>query len=338
SPAAMSTTTAPTATQSVHAFHRSVSFIGLLPRAGFVAIVGARARAVGAPETILAPGRPPRPLRTEVLPLFVEEVIGAVQQASAADVPPATRHVLVLVPPPFAICRAVAQSPQPADDRAERARAVGRDERARRRLVERRELVGEARHRAADAHTARLHAPAHVIDRAALDDVAVDDGSPAADLDQALGIAVVMREDAFFVVAGAGAAAMHRFAEQPRRTSEGIERRQRSETLQEEQNGEDGLGEIVALRRAARYVDHRQAERAAVVFAEKIHEAHCAGRISLRRRYPSPRRAGADRDRRGGARRHALQPRRRRHRMLTLLGARRLHPPRAEVPARPTGD
>src|SRR4051794_11528543 len=82
---------------------------------------------------------------------------------------------------------------------------------------ERHELVGEARHRAADADAAHVRAAADPRHPAALGDVAVDDRSPAADLDQALGRVVVVREVALLVVAGAVAALVHRLAEQPLR-------------------------------------------------------------------------------------------------------------------------
>src|SRR5262245_48296999 len=102
---------------------------------------------------------------------------------------------------------------------------------ARRGLVERREPVGEPRHRAADARPARDHAAAHVVDRAALGDVALDDRTPASNVDQALLIAVLLRERALLVVPGARAVAVNGLREEPLRPPELVELRQRSEAL-----------------------------------------------------------------------------------------------------------
>ena len=78
------------------------------------------------------------------------------------------------------------------------------------------------------------------------DDVAVDDRPPAADLHEALRVAVVLGEDALLVEAGARAALVDGVAEQPRRPPELVERRQRTEPLEEQQDREDRLGEVVA--------------------------------------------------------------------------------------------
>src|SRR5262245_9846045 len=104
-----------------------------------------------------------------------------------------------------------------------------------------------------------------MIDGAPDDDVAVDDGAPASDLDQALRISVVLGEHALLIKSSPGAAVVDRFAKQPRRTAELVECRQRSQALEKQQDGEDGLGEVVALRCAARDIDHRQPEGAPVV-------------------------------------------------------------------------
>src|SRR5262249_52888687 len=151
--------------------------------------------------------------------------------------------------------------------------------RAGRRLVEGAELVREAGHRAADADTAGAHAAAHVVDRTPNDDVAVDDGTPASDLDETLRIAVVLGEYPLLVKSRSRAAVVDRLAKQPCRTAELVERRKRPQPLQEQQDGEHGLGEVVALRRAARDVDDGQAERAAIILREEVHDAHRAGGI-----------------------------------------------------------
>src|SRR5919202_4002863 len=159
---------------------------------------------------------------------------------------PAGRGVVVQVPARFAVQVLVRVQPQRPDDHpADEPRQRRRDSRAGRLLVEGRELVGEARHRAADARTARVHAATDVVDRAARGDVAVDDRAPAADLDEALWIAVLLGERAFLVVGAADAVPVHRLAEQPGGTPELVELRKRSETLQEVEDRRDGLREIV---------------------------------------------------------------------------------------------
>src|SRR3954452_7609044 len=65
---------------------------------------------------------------------------------------------------------------------------------------ERHELVREAGHRAADADPADVGTPAHAVDPAPLGHVALHDRAPAAELDDALGRAVLGREVALLVV------------------------------------------------------------------------------------------------------------------------------------------
>src|SRR5262249_18551967 len=123
-------------------------------------------------------------------------------------------------------------------------------------LVERAELVGEAGHRAPNAHAPRPHAAAHVIDGTALHDVAVDDRAPAADLHEALRVAVTLGEQALLVVPGPVAAVVNGVTEEPRGPSELVEGGQRPQALEEQQHGEYRLGEVVPLWRAPRDVDH----------------------------------------------------------------------------------
>src|SRR3954471_20373397 len=98
--------------------------------------------------------------------------------------------------------RALGEAAQRADDRAVHP-AGGAGHGGTGRLVhERHELVGEARHRAGDADAADVGAAADPVDPSALGDVALDDRPPAAELDQALGGAVLLGEHALLVVAG----------------------------------------------------------------------------------------------------------------------------------------
>ena len=80
-------------------------------------------------------------------------------------------------------------------------------------------LSGKAGHRAADADAADVRAAADAVHPAALADVALHDRPPAAELDDALGRAGLLRsgEVGLLVVAAAVAALVNRAAEQPGR-------------------------------------------------------------------------------------------------------------------------
>src|SRR5579859_5796253 len=91
----------------------------------------------------------------------------------------------------FLVRRLRGEAPQAADHRAVHAAGGGRYGRARRLVHERHELVREAGHRAGDADAAHVRAAAHAVDPAALGHVALDHRTPAAQLDQARGRAVL---------------------------------------------------------------------------------------------------------------------------------------------------
>src|SRR5215469_9114778 len=91
---------------------------------------------------------------------------------------------------------------QGADHGPVHAAGRGGDPRTRRLVHERHELVRESRHRAGDADAAHVRAAADPVDPAALGHVALDHRAPAAQLDQALGRAVLGREVTLLVVAG----------------------------------------------------------------------------------------------------------------------------------------
>src|SRR6478609_6737121 len=107
------------------------------------------------------------------------------------------------------------ETAETADHRAVHAARGRRHGRARRLVHERHELVREAGHRAGDADAADVRAAADTVDPAALGHVAVDHRSPAAQLHQALGRAVLLGEVALLVVPRAVAALVHGPAEQP---------------------------------------------------------------------------------------------------------------------------
>src|SRR5687767_11137692 len=82
------------------------------------------------------------------------------------------------------------EAAQLAHGGAVRRDAAARQGGPRRLLHERHELVGEARHRAADADAAHVGAPADPVDPATLRHVALHHRPPAAELDDALAGAV----------------------------------------------------------------------------------------------------------------------------------------------------
>src|SRR5262249_23405308 len=279
--AATRITTTATSIQRRQAAQSSASPIGVLPSCAAVVVVAPVSRAIATPEALLLAGWPARLLGSQVLPHVVEELHRAIRRRLRLDVRPAARHLPCHVPAVLAIGRAVGEPPEPPDHPSHSLGSKGGESGAGRRLVARAELGGESGHRAPDAHAPRPHAATHVIDGAALDDVAVDDGTPAADLHEALRVAVVLGEDTLLVEAGARAAVMNGVAEEPRGPPELVEGGERSEPLEEAQHGEHRLGEIVPLWRATRNVDHGQAKGAPVALAEKVHEAHGAGGIAL---------------------------------------------------------
>src|SRR4029453_1982612 len=218
-----------------------------LPGRAPVDVVLAITWAVCSPEAVLLARRPTRLLGPQVLPHAIEQLNGPAPR-------PRPRHVPAMLP----VGLAIGESAESADHDAHALGGKSRDDGAGWRLVERAELVREARHGAPDAHAAGLHAPAHVVDGAALHDVAIDDRTPAADLHETLRVTVVLGEDALLVESGPRAALMHGVAEEPRRPAELVEGRQRPQTLQEEQHGEHRLGKVVSLRRTPRDIDHGQ--------------------------------------------------------------------------------
>src|SRR3984957_19283004 len=112
------------------------------------------------------------------------------------------------------VARLGGEAAQRADHGSVHAAGRRRDPRPWRFIHERHELVGEAWHRAGDADAAHVRAAADSVDPAPLRHIALDHRPPAAQLDQALGRAVLGGEVALLVVPGPVAALVHRRAEQ----------------------------------------------------------------------------------------------------------------------------
>ena len=139
--------------------------------------------------------------------------------------------------------------------------------------------------------------------------VALDDRALAAELDQAAVVGAVLgREVALLVEAGAVAALVHRAAEQPLRPQLVVELGRRREAAQVQDEVQQRLGHVVRLRRAAGDVHDRQAGLRLPVPAEVVGQAHRAGRVVLHRGDAAVGRAGADGDDRRRLGREPVDP------------------------------
>ena len=191
-----------------------------------------------------------------------------------------------------------------------------RDARAGRLVHERHELVGEPRHRAADADPADVRAPADTVDPSALGDVAFHDGPPASELHDALRRPVLGGEVALLVVAGAVAAFVHGRTEQPLRSQRVVERDHRRLAGCLVQQVQDRLREVVGVRRASRDAHDRDAGLRLPVPAEVVGNSHRAGRVAGHGVDAAVRCARARRENRKRLRRETIEPLARRHRLI----------------------
>src|SRR5437764_1742877 len=162
------------------------------------------------------------------------ELVDHLGRAPGAGLGPAPAAGGVLLPAHGHVLVHPGQVAHAADEAAHGPAGGGGDQRTRGDLGDGAELVGEAGHGAADADAAHLHAAAVAVDHAPLGDVALHHRAPAAQLDQALLVAVLPGEHALFVVAGPGAVAVHRLAEQPGRAAALVELGQGGQTVEEE--------------------------------------------------------------------------------------------------------
>src|SRR4029079_19527052 len=146
-------------------------------------------------------------------------------------------------------------------------------------------------HRAADADAADVGTAADTVDPAPFGNVALDDRAPAAELDDALRRAVLLREVALLVVTGAVAALMHRRAEQPARAERLVERDHRCLAGHLVEQVDQGLRQVVGVDRAAGNADDRQAGLGLPVPAQVVGHAPRAGRGPRHRAGAGARRA-----------------------------------------------
>src|SRR5947209_5051642 len=236
------------------------------------------------------------------------ELVDHLHRAAGAGLGPTPGRRSVLLPADRHVLVHSGQVAHAADEAAHGPAGGGGDQRAGGDLGDGAELVGEAGHGAADADAAHLHAAAVAVDDAPLGDVALDHRAPAAQLDQALLVAVLPGEDALFVVAGPGAVAVHRLAEQPGRAAQLVELGQGGQAVEEQADGRRGLDVVLADGAAPGHVHHRHAEGAAVVLAQVVHDAHGVGDVALGPGDAAPGGAGADGHHGRRTRRQAVQP------------------------------
>jgi hypothetical protein len=160
------------------------------------------------------------------------------------------------------------------------------------------ELVGEAGHGAADAPPAHRGTAADPVDPAALADVALHHGAPAAELDDALERAILGGEIGLLVVAGPVAALVQGLAEQPARPALLVQRDGRRLAGGLVEQVQQRLQHVVRLHRTARHVDNVVARtaRGLPAPAQVILQAHAAGRIARHGRDAAVSAAGAGGD------------------------------------------
>ena len=196
---------------------------------------------------------------------------------------------------------------------------IGGEGAARRGIHEGHELVGKARHGAADADPAHVGAAADPVHPAALGDVAVDHRTPAADLDLALRGVVVLGEIPLLVVAAAIAPLVHGLAEQPGGAQLVVQGDHGIDAGHLVQQPEQRLREVVRLDRAARHVDDGDARGAAEVPPQVVGKPHAAGRIAGHGVDAAVGGAGAGRHHRQRLRRQPVDPRVQRDRLPRLM-------------------
>src|SRR6185369_8758917 len=151
-------------------------------------------------------------------------------------------------------------------------------------------------------YPAHVRATADAGHGASLGDVALHDWTPAAELDDALGRAVVLRKISLFVVAAAVAAFVHGGVEQPFGAPLGVERDHWCASGELIQKIEQGLHEVVGLHRTTGHVHDRDPRVRLPITTEVVAKAHRAGGVARHGVNPTIGRAGADRDHRPRAR------------------------------------
>src|SRR5579871_2495085 len=120
-----------------------------------------------------------------------------------------------MAPGRLLIQRCLGEAPQSVDGAAVSGDRVRRKERTGRLVHERHELVGKARHRAADADPTHVGASADAVHPAALAHIALHHRTPAPEFDDALARAILLGEFGLLVITAAVAAFVNRFAKEP---------------------------------------------------------------------------------------------------------------------------
>jgi hypothetical protein len=211
--------------------------------------------------------------------------------------------------------RSHGEPPKCPDRLAVRGDRRRRKHRAGRRLRERQELVGEARHGAADANAADVRAPAYAGHPAALADIALHHWTPAAELHDATRCAWLRGEFRLLIITAPVATLVHGLAEQPGGAEFLIQRDCRGSARRMVEEIEQHFHEVVRLHRAARHADNRQPRGGAPAPSEVVRQTHAAGRVPGHGVDAAVRSAGPGRDDSPGLRGQAVDPLARRDRL-----------------------
>src|SRR5260370_34189939 len=135
----------------------------------------------------------------------------------------------------------------------------GRELSAGRQVEDRHDLVVEAGHGTAYTDAADVGAAADAIHPAAFADVALHDGTPATEFDDAAPFAVLIGEVSLLIVARAVAAFVHRLTEKPTGAQFVVERNHWGLAGKLVQQIQEDFHEIIRLHRAAWHAHDRQA-------------------------------------------------------------------------------
>src|ERR1700684_4436508 len=120
-----------------------------------------------------------------------------------------------MAPLGFLVHGGICEAAEGADHASVGTHDGSRDHGSGRLIHEGHEFIREARHGAADTDAADVGATADTAHPAALGDIAVDHGTPATELDQALGGTVLTGKISLLVVGATIATFVHCLAEQP---------------------------------------------------------------------------------------------------------------------------
>ncbi len=204
--------------------------------------------------------------------------------------------------------RCLREPPQGMNGAAVSRDRIRGEQRPRRLIHERHELVRKPRHGAADTDSADIGTAANTVHPAALAHIALHHRSPAAQLHDALPRAVFLGEFRLLVVAAAVASFVHRLPEKPRGTERLVQRNHGRAPGRLIQQVQQRLGHIVGLRGTTRNAHDGNTGAGFPVPAQIVRQPHGAGRIALHGVNAAVRGAGSGGHHRPGLRRQPVDP------------------------------